>query len=89
MKIQNCNGADKPQQLKQLLLPQLESCEKVHEEIDQIYARPQRWQEQWPKPILDAKDIDSNKGSIQTTEQNKFILYYINSYMLTSMMLQT
>lgn len=43
---------DVPQQLKQLLQLQLESCEKVHEGNDQIYVQQRKWPAQQPEPAL-------------------------------------
>ena len=52
---------NKPQQLMQRQQLQLEFCERVHEETNQIAGQLQRWPEQLPKPIL-----KTNKKKIKT-----------------------
>lgn len=56
LKIQNFDFSEKrPQRLRQLQQRQLESCERVHEDSDQIYAQQWRYPEQQPRPTLKQK----------------------------------
>ena len=59
---------NKPQQLRQRQQQQLEFCERVRVETDQIAGQQQRWPEQQPKPILKTNNKKIKTKTIQAAQ---------------------